>query len=657
MTEKEIENLQNELKLHKKINHPNIISFIDYLSVGHYLYILLEHAANGCLFFYIHSISGLIEAVALRIMWQVAEATQYLHQNKIIHRDLKPENILFDENFNVKICDFGWSSFIDAEDTRQTVCGTFEYMAPEMLTLGKVSYDHKLDVWCMGILLYEILHGNPPFSGTSLEDIRNQHSLNPIQIKCNLSTETKMLIKGMTDKDTASRFEIKTVLQILEHLRNENRFNKVINEVEYREFIQNYIINIDSVKNRDLPDEFLNIRNKKELNSFELPLRIKEKVCRLCDVKSIQNKFLLESSFKKVQSLYSKIATRRDNSKNSNLGENKDIWKTDIKSKSTSLGIFSFYKGKDRSIKNESKDRSRISNLPGTITLSNVISSSFDPKKKESSIFQKQKLANFKKYVTNDSTQLPMNSSDIHHFPTGSRSPEIDKAQNKPDNKTNRESFEQSPVEKQKETKNEIKVNSTKTNHYLKLFDGWKKNIYSNQRCSEISKKPICSLYVKSDIHIPVKSAITKNKKFLNFVDPSNNCVMKGNPKIENQTNIQISGKTKEVNELLIKNEGSSLGNNSKFDFKKLKIEQKPLIKNWHPSKNFPYSQKASQILNARPKNQTESIEKRPEIEKLTISVRDVDFYLKRNRIATINNLASERLINMKQYETEKSKI
>lgn len=120
---------------------------------------MLEHAPNGCLFFYIHSVSGLSESIALRIIQQISEATQYLHSKGIIHRDLKPENILFDDNFNVKICDFGWSSFLGMDESRQTVCGTFEYMAPEMLVQGNVKYNYKLDVWCMGILLFEILHG------------------------------------------------------------------------------------------------------------------------------------------------------------------------------------------------------------------------------------------------------------------------------------------------------------------------------------------------------------------------------------------------------------------------------------------------------------------------------------------------------------------
>lgn len=160
LSRSEIENLETEIQLHSSLNHPNIIAFIDHVYVDNYLYILLEHSDNGCLFFYISSIDGLSESIALRVIYQVTQAIQYLHSKNILHRDLKPENILLDSDFNVKVCDFGWSSRICYGEFRQTVCGTFEYMAPEMLTISPIKYNHKLDIWCLGILFFEILHGS-----------------------------------------------------------------------------------------------------------------------------------------------------------------------------------------------------------------------------------------------------------------------------------------------------------------------------------------------------------------------------------------------------------------------------------------------------------------------------------------------------------------
>jgi len=91
---------------------------------------------------------------------QILSAVKYLHQNKIIHRDIKPENILLDKKGNVKLADFGWSNFA-GDKPRKTYCGTVDYLAPEMI--DKSGHDEKLDIWCLGVLVYELLTGKTPF--------------------------------------------------------------------------------------------------------------------------------------------------------------------------------------------------------------------------------------------------------------------------------------------------------------------------------------------------------------------------------------------------------------------------------------------------------------------------------------------------------------
>lgn len=86
-----------------------------------------------------------------------------MHEKNIMHRDIKPENILLGKNMEIKVCDFGWST--RNQNTRETFCGTFEYMSPEILE--NKSYDKSVDIWSLGILLFELYHNRSPFKGKS----------------------------------------------------------------------------------------------------------------------------------------------------------------------------------------------------------------------------------------------------------------------------------------------------------------------------------------------------------------------------------------------------------------------------------------------------------------------------------------------------------
>ena len=105
--------------------------------------------------------------MAAQYLREVISACQYLHSldPPIIHRDIKPENILLDGDGAVKLADFGWSNFFNETRQRLTYCGTPEYLAPEMIKQS--GHDKSLDIWNLGVLLFELLTGNPPFEGAS----------------------------------------------------------------------------------------------------------------------------------------------------------------------------------------------------------------------------------------------------------------------------------------------------------------------------------------------------------------------------------------------------------------------------------------------------------------------------------------------------------
>jgi serine/threonine protein kinase len=112
------------------------------------------------------------------IFKEVCQGMGYVHDLSILHRDLKPENILFDENYVPKIADFGFACRLDKHRRRTTICGTREYFSPEIFTYQDQTL--ALDVWCLGVLLYELCHHKVPFKMESFsfrkaaEQIKNQ---------------------------------------------------------------------------------------------------------------------------------------------------------------------------------------------------------------------------------------------------------------------------------------------------------------------------------------------------------------------------------------------------------------------------------------------------------------------------------------------------
>jgi tRNA A-37 threonylcarbamoyl transferase component Bud32 len=149
-----------EINTHFKLIHNNIARLYDYHEDKKAFYLILEYIENGTLFNKIQKSNGLPEERALKYFIQVSSAIFFLHENQLIHRDIKPENCLIDKNDNVKLCDFGWTVEI-SKGERITFCGTYEYMAPEIIK--EVPYNHMIDIWSLGVLLYELIHSFSPF--------------------------------------------------------------------------------------------------------------------------------------------------------------------------------------------------------------------------------------------------------------------------------------------------------------------------------------------------------------------------------------------------------------------------------------------------------------------------------------------------------------
>ncbi|CAD8171468.1 unnamed protein product [Paramecium octaurelia] len=209
-----VENLKREIKIQRRLQHPHITKLFHYFEDKENVFLILELAENGSLFSYIRKRRRLPENEAFVYFFQTCLGIDYLHKKNIIHRDLKPENLLLDKSGNIKVCDFGWSAETTQNGVRRTFCGTLDYMAPEMLT--NQPYSFSLDIWCLGILLYELIHGYAPFKGrTENEKCNNIVKMATIDYDPTLSTEAKQLIQGILKYNPAERLSMN---QIFDHV-------------------------------------------------------------------------------------------------------------------------------------------------------------------------------------------------------------------------------------------------------------------------------------------------------------------------------------------------------------------------------------------------------------------------------------------------------
>ncbi|KAL4467266.1 hypothetical protein ABPG72_010073 [Tetrahymena utriculariae] len=156
--------IQNEIESMKSINCVNCVKLYDYFETNLAHFFVMEYCAEGNLFNLLHSKNGqgLPESEALVYFSQILNGLKTIHEKGYMHRDLKPENILIHNNV-AKICDFGFARPLGCNELTTTVCGTAEYMPPELHQ--QMPYDYKADIWALGVLLYVMVFGHLPFYG------------------------------------------------------------------------------------------------------------------------------------------------------------------------------------------------------------------------------------------------------------------------------------------------------------------------------------------------------------------------------------------------------------------------------------------------------------------------------------------------------------
>lgn len=159
--------VRREIEIQSNLRHPNVLQLYGHFHDSKRVFLILEFAGKGELYKHLRKEGRFPEWKAAQYVAQMASALRYLHRKHVIHRDIKPENILVGIHGELKISDFGWSVHAP-NNRRQTMCGTLDYLPPEMIKPGGSDnfYNEKVDLWSLGVLTYEFLVGEAPFEDT-----------------------------------------------------------------------------------------------------------------------------------------------------------------------------------------------------------------------------------------------------------------------------------------------------------------------------------------------------------------------------------------------------------------------------------------------------------------------------------------------------------
>ena len=200
--------LLSEIKIHKSLSHPHIVNYFSSFEDQENIYLILELCSNQSLSELLKRRKRLTEKETQYYTYQLLLALKYLHSLKILHRDIKLGNLFLTENMEIKLGDFGLATKLEYEGERKrTICGTPNYIAPEVL---EGSHCYEADIWSIGVMIYTLLVGYPPFQTSSLQSTykRIKASLYAFPKNLALSAQAKDVISQILVCDPCKRITI-----------------------------------------------------------------------------------------------------------------------------------------------------------------------------------------------------------------------------------------------------------------------------------------------------------------------------------------------------------------------------------------------------------------------------------------------------------------
>jgi len=222
--------VRREIEIQSNLAHPNILRLYGHFHDSKRIFLIVEFAHRGELYKHLRRAHRFPEWQAAQYVAQMASALRYLHAKHVMHRDIKPENILVGLHGEIKISDFGWSVHAP-NNRRNTMCGTLDYLPPEMIRPGREEnwYSEKVDLWALGVLTYEFLVGEAPFEDTPVMTQR-RIARGEMTIPAFVSPEARDLIKRLLVLDPEKRIPLEDVERhpwILKHcVKGERAYNR-----------------------------------------------------------------------------------------------------------------------------------------------------------------------------------------------------------------------------------------------------------------------------------------------------------------------------------------------------------------------------------------------------------------------------------------------
>ena len=205
---------RREVEVMYKIHHPNVVKLFGHFEDNNYCYFIMEYISKGNIYGLIpqDKKKRLSSQIVASLIKDVISAVYFLHNMDppIIHRDIKPENVLLAEGMVAKLTDFGWSNYMQEDEKRTTVCGTPIYLAPEIIK--EQGHDERVDIWCIGVLLFELMTANVPFQGNDLETLKSNILKLKIAWPRDINLDAKNLIMKILKLDPNARIPLSEML-------------------------------------------------------------------------------------------------------------------------------------------------------------------------------------------------------------------------------------------------------------------------------------------------------------------------------------------------------------------------------------------------------------------------------------------------------------